>query len=135
MPALFGWIPAGRSSLSPTPLAAMDGRRRGREQTEAMEGSPPTLWPSGDDQTQNPRATTGERPPAKSLQKSRTPITVTVTQHTLNQQVANLSAVGVVTPMTFNLDGGPVVINLTNTGPLSFYIVSGTADCHTSTGT
>ena len=62
-------------------------------------------------------------------------ISVTVTQHTLNQQVANLSAVGQVTPMTFNLDGGPVVINMTNTGPLSFYLIGATADCYTSTGT
>lgn len=61
-------------------------------------------------------------------------VTVEVVQHTLNPQYVTPS-LNEVRTAAVKLDGGPVVINFTNTGPLSLYFISETANCYTSTGT
>lgn len=61
-------------------------------------------------------------------------VSIEVVQHTLNQQFIT-PVLNAVTSSTVNLDGGPIVVNLTNTGPLSLYFLSETADCYTLTGT
>jgi hypothetical protein len=61
-------------------------------------------------------------------------ITIEVLQHTLGPQIA-VPREGRVLTSRFALDGGPVLIDLTNTGPLSLYLLKGSADCYTSSGT
>ena len=61
-------------------------------------------------------------------------VTIEAVQHTLNPQDVT-PVFNQVTSATVALDGGPVVFNFTNTGPLSLYILSETADCYTPTGT
>lgn len=61
-------------------------------------------------------------------------ITMEVLQHTLGPQTA-VPSEGQVLTSRFALDGGPVLIDLTNTGPLSLYLLNASADCYTSSGT
>ncbi len=61
-------------------------------------------------------------------------ITIAVIQHTLNEQTANL-AYNQISNETFELDGGPVQIQLTaSTQFEAFYLLSSTLDCSTPTG-
>ncbi|HET9059620.1 MAG TPA: hypothetical protein VFN61_06840 [Acidimicrobiales bacterium] len=60
-------------------------------------------------------------------------VTVQVLQHTDDLQTAQ-PKYNQISTYTFQLDGGPVAIDFSNTGPLSLYILSASADCSTSSG-
>jgi hypothetical protein len=61
-------------------------------------------------------------------------ITIAVLQHTYAEQTASPILSQSLTSK-FKLDGGPIVVQFTNTGPTSLYVLSGSADCYTSSGT
>jgi hypothetical protein len=61
-------------------------------------------------------------------------ITVEAIQHTLNPETDTI-VYNQITTSKFALDGGPVEINVTETGNESFVLFSGSVDCYTSTGT
>jgi hypothetical protein len=61
-------------------------------------------------------------------------ITITVVQHTLNQQTASVDYDQVSTA-TFELDGGPLQVQATDsTQNEFFYLLSAVLDCYTPTG-
>ena len=61
-------------------------------------------------------------------------ITIALLQHAYAEQTASPKVNQSLTSK-FKLDGGPIVFQFTNTGPMSLYVLSASADCYTGSGT